>query len=1055
MQNLHSPVRLRSAPPGSLLRATISGAASGLALGCLDFCGSLAWVNDPRDLARLAFGLAALLTSSGALIGTALALIARAAAPSLTLVARRLGGADVGRTERWNERLAPAPLVLALSPGLACVAILLFRGARASSLPLKPLLTVAAALLLLAMTWAIVGAATRLARRAASSRGLAIGVALSASLVGAALWVASRRLYPGLYEYLHGLLCVTAWGAFAFAVWLVAFARSPRGPERARASLSAAAACIGLVVAIGTARAEPVVRAALYDVRIPVSHTLALALGPLGSSGGVSAAAVARARRARAERTRAFAAGDLPRWEGAHVLLVTVDALRADHLGLYGYRRHTSPFLDELANDAVVLEHAYAQAPHSSYSLSTIMTGDYIHEQVELEHPLPADTLPTLLTAAGYDTSAIFTDGIFHTEGERVARYREDGFGFTRWEPSAEDADDLTTRAIAEIDRVVRSGEPTSFLWVHYFDAHEPYRATAFGTSDVDRYDSEILSVDASIRRLVAAARERYARELVLVVSADHGEEFREHGGVYHGTSLYEEQIRVPLLVLAPGLTPRRVATPVELVDLAPTILAMLGVRPGPAMRGDDLRGLLTGRIDQVGPVFAGQASRRMVISWPRKLIYDLRFGVTQLYDLERDPRERVNLASRDPESVDALRGEIHAWLDSLAEPVGEPAPEDAMELALARGRVGDRRALAPLSELVTDRSRDAATRREAAELLGRIGDRRARDPLAQALEGCGPLATCTEIAAALGLLGDERARGPLVAALDSVHDTEPRVRVALALGRLDDRAAVPALIEAMRDAATHPERREAVRALGRIGDRRAVDPLLELLDDFRLRRYAAVSLGQIGDRRALEPLIDHLRSEDHEAIKDGLVRGLGELGDPRAIPVLVRVASEDATVQYATESLLVLHALSTGSVGGVDFGPTAPIVDGFDTCVAKEPDDWHYIGRTTCTTNAGRVTARLIVPYALRAHGATAIVRARRADAATVAHARVSIGGALLGRIAVDGQWAEIRLDVPAEALSSDEGLLTIEIDPPEARLEIDHIVLVPGRSSVARRGT
>src|SRR5690606_7471572 len=111
---------------------------------------------------------------------------------------------------------------------------------------------------------------------------------------------------------------------------------------------------------------------------------------------------------------------------------------------------------------------------------------------------------------------------------------------------------------------------------------HEPYRETRFGTTDMDRYDSEIRKVDDHLGRLVREARARLQRDVIVVISADHGEEFRDHGGLYHGSTLYEEQVRVPLIVSAPDLAPRRVRAPVELVDVAPTLLGMLD-RPVPA----------------------------------------------------------------------------------------------------------------------------------------------------------------------------------------------------------------------------------------------------------------------------------------------------------------------------------------------------------------------------------------------------------------------------------------------------------------------------------------
>ena len=250
-----------------------------------------------------------------------------------------------------------------------------------------------------------------------------------------------------------------------------------------------------------------------------------------------------------------------------------------------------------------MFERAYAPAPHSSFSLCSLMTSEYLHETLDLGHPAPQATLPRLLAAAGYHTAAFYTQGIFHTAGERLAGYEREAFGFALHDQVTYTAEELTDRALAEIDRVVARGEQSSLLWVHYFDVHEPYRSTHFGSGDMERYDSEILHVDRELERLIRGARERLSRDVIVVIASDHGEEFHEHGGVYHGSTLYEEQVRVPLIVQAKGLAPRRVADAVSTLDITPTLLGLLGLPSEPQMRGRDLRPLALG---QPQPTAAG-----------------------------------------------------------------------------------------------------------------------------------------------------------------------------------------------------------------------------------------------------------------------------------------------------------------------------------------------------------------------------------------------------------------------------------------------------------------
>ena len=178
-----------------------------------------------------------------------------------------------------------------------------------------------------------------------------------------------------------------------------------------------------------------------------------------------------------------------------------------------------------------------------------------------------------MLRAAGRHTVALYTQGVFFTEGERLDRYRETDFGFARATHVDRDADEQAAAAIGELDDLVRRGEPSGLLWVHFFDAHAPYQGS--GPTAAAQYDDAVARIDAAMGRVLAHARRVLARDLVVAVTADHGEEFGDHGGVYHGSTLYDEQVRVPLVISAPGLTARRVSAPVELIDVAPTLVAL------------------------------------------------------------------------------------------------------------------------------------------------------------------------------------------------------------------------------------------------------------------------------------------------------------------------------------------------------------------------------------------------------------------------------------------------------------------------------------------------
>ncbi|RLB45316.1 MAG: hypothetical protein DRJ42_30200, partial [Deltaproteobacteria bacterium] len=553
---------------GAVVGALV-GALGGLLLAVQDLAGT--FVVSPPELRAEVF-LRALATTApvGAVVGASLAFVVAA-------TRRRLGTrptdpkppAVPGPRSRRDRFLETLPLVVLASPAVATVAWLLFSGGAMSRLAHRPALSGAAFIALLAMlslTLAAGAAIMSWARASRLRRGLTAGLFIAASF---GLARADQYLFPGLYHYLHGCLTAMAFGAAYIAIAPLVHRLQPRTRTGPLLLFTLAAT---MMVNLSTLDASATVRSGLFDPRASHVRSLLLAMEPmLSPAARVPPGAIARARAARARRQRARESRDLPSWEGAHVLLITIDALRPDHLGLNGYDRPTSPALDRLAEESVVFERAYAQAPHSSYSLSSLMTSEYLHEVTEARGTLPEATLASALSAVGYRTSALFPLGIFHTEGEHLTAYSESRFRFTHTDTRDLDARGRTDAAIEELNEVVRSGEPASFTWVHYFDAHEPYRDTHFGTSDIDRYDSEIRRVDHELERLLAAAEEVLAGETIVVVTADHGEEFRDHGGVYHGFTLYEEQVRVPLLIRAPGLAPRRIAAPVELVDVAPT----------------------------------------------------------------------------------------------------------------------------------------------------------------------------------------------------------------------------------------------------------------------------------------------------------------------------------------------------------------------------------------------------------------------------------------------------------------------------------------------------
>jgi choline-sulfatase len=357
------------------------------------------------------------------------------------------------------------------------------------------------------------------------------------------------------------------------------------------------------------------------------------------------------------------------------VVLITIDTLRADHVGAYGYPRATSPTLDGLAARGARFEHASTPSPITRRAVPAIMTGRYASTLAFVPESWPPKliagrhvTLGQSFLAGGYQTfAALCCDDLF----DRKSGVTE---GITSVDDSAAKVNskpgdkviDAAIRQLRERDRA----RPL-FQWIHLFEPHEPYvrhpGTTSFGTAGIDKYDGEIAFADAQVGRLLAAiaADPDLAATTIVAVTADHGEQFEEHGQRNHGKSLYAEELRVPLIIAVPGLAPTVIGTPVSTIDLGATLLDLVGLeRPaGQNARSHaaEVRGLPP--TDGARPVLAELIrdrqigrSLRAVIVGRHKLIWDPRASTYELFDLVRDPADAHNLASRAPAELVSLK---------------------------------------------------------------------------------------------------------------------------------------------------------------------------------------------------------------------------------------------------------------------------------------------------------------------------------------------------------------------------------------------------------------
>lgn len=455
----------------------------------------------------------------------------------------------------------------------------------------------------------------------------------------------------------------------------------------------------------------------------------------------------------------------LPRGPATHaapagapdVLVVLLDSMRRDHVGAYGYRRATTPFIDSLARDGAVFENAVSQSSWTYPAVAALMTGAFPSDlrtggaAADFRMPRGRRTMASVFAHAGYRTVALsdhpgiaaddWGAGFDTFDALRVPDLR-------RWIVTESDEDTIRSRwdgLLASTD-----GRPT-FAYLHLFYPHEPYEPkppwdVAFGSAGllsrpwarqrpIDLYDGEIGRTDALLRELVARFR-RTNRASIAVVLADHGEALNEHDLAGHGHSLFDELVRVPLVVNAPGLVPPgvRVREVAGLVDVLPTMAEMAGIAAELSLgRGRSFASKLTGTADAgedderdrwaLSELPLRGAHRRSARSATVKVIVE--DGRTIAFDLGADPDEQqprnvadvagaaaladalsrirpMAVASLDPErqaphpASDARARRSREALESLGYVSPADRPQRRPRRRRRRGTPHDRRVMAP-----------------------------------------------------------------------------------------------------------------------------------------------------------------------------------------------------------------------------------------------------------------------------------------------------------------------------------------------------------------------
>jgi arylsulfatase A-like enzyme len=383
------------------------------------------------------------------------------------------------------------------------------------------------------------------------------------------------------------------------------------------------------------------------------------------------------------------------------VVLVTLDTVRADRMGFLGSKRGLTPALDAFAREAVVFEQAFAQAPITTVSHATILSGTYppTHGVQDFGIALPAALpwLPAALSAKGYETGAFVGSIVLDPKGP-IAPGFDRGFsvydaGFERRRDGADPyktkerrGPEVVARALAWLAE--RRSGPV-FLWVHLYDAHDPYDAPAPFASRFAKapYDGEIAGVDAVVGRLVEGLRKLGRLDgALMAVAADHGESLGEHGEDTHGVFLYDATIHVPLLVRLPQGAEhgRRVPARASLVDLAPTLLEGAGVAVPEAMQGHSLLPLARGERTAERPAYAESEYSHRVFGWsPLHAWRSERFLFIEaprreLYDERADPGSTRNLAGERTAVVAGMSAELEGARSGWSATARPAAPAKA-----------------------------------------------------------------------------------------------------------------------------------------------------------------------------------------------------------------------------------------------------------------------------------------------------------------------------------------------------------------------------------------
>jgi arylsulfatase A-like enzyme/Flp pilus assembly protein TadD len=369
-----------------------------------------------------------------------------------------------------------------------------------------------------------------------------------------------------------------------------------------------------------------------------------------------------------------------------NVVFITIDTLRADHLGCYGYKEIRTPNLDGLAADGIRFERAYTSVPVTLPSHSVMFTGTYptlngMHDFSGNKLGPNQTTLASVLKDAGYSTGAVIGSAVLDSRFglNRGFDFYYDHFDFSRLQESNLDEMERPGNLVADeaLAWLEKNSQKKFFLWMHLYDPHHPYRPPEpFATEYKDRpYDGEIAFADAQAGRVIDFLKQKGVyRNTIVVLTGDHGEGLGEHGEKTHGFFIYNSTLHVPLIVHLPGKSAKTISSVVNLADVMPTILESLKLGIPSQAQGKSLLPMLAKNPVEERNVYAETFLPRLHFNWSElRSVENQKYHFidapkAELYDLSKDPGETQNLFAQKKAVSEEMRGLLTRLIKQYSE---------------------------------------------------------------------------------------------------------------------------------------------------------------------------------------------------------------------------------------------------------------------------------------------------------------------------------------------------------------------------------------------------